>query len=608
MIDGERIPLPSAFGVGDLILDRHEVMKVHKGAMGEVYICRDVESGQHSAVKTFQKVHMQSPRALQTFVHEAETWIRLENHPNIVQAYFLERIDGMPFLFLEAVITDNPRGPTIKDYIFTHTVNMAEVVGFGLQFCDGMLHANSRVPGIVHRDIKPENILIDGDGTLKITDFGLVKSATDPMAKVPKPRASKHGYDIKGLLPYVRGTPAYIAPEQILSSDQADIRSDIYSFGSVLYELLARQKPLVGATIEATLEQKLTGTPKSVRASNSRVPAALDKIVLRCLDRDPNARFQNFKQLRDELNNAHEELFGVRLAQRRAKRLDAKQKVNKAVSLIRLGRRSEAIQLLESAAVEEDMTHPDIHNWLGVIAYQSGDSARAENAFLTATMIKPDYAPALNNLGVILEEKNDRAGAIDAYQHAVEYGPNLPEGYYNLGRFFGKLGLTERAVELLQKGQKKAPADELNSLLGMLLSKSGQGKKAIPILKEALNAFPNDLGMRLAYAVALQDTGQMNESEKELELILNQSPAHAEARFRMAICHLARRELREGMSELERVIQSKPDHADAHVLLAVVYALMHMERWAHTHLHRAKDLGKDVAEIAKAVNAYSLQD
>ena len=540
-----------------------------------------------------------------TFVREAETWIRLEHHPNIVQAHFIQSVDGKPLLFLEAILTDNPRGPTLKDYMFAHAANVWESVSLALQFCDGMIHADTRVPGIVHRDVKPENIMIDRGGVLKITDFGLVKSASQfPSAEPTSPTGSlfRAKPKVKDLMPYVQGTPAFIAPEQIIDSNAVDVRSDVYSFGCVMYELFTRHYPLMGATIEATLERKLTATPRRMGTHSKEIPMDLDDTVLRCLERDPDKRYCSFTELREALNDVHERHFGLRKSQRKAEKLTVSSSINKAVSLIRLGRRQEAMRLLEGAA-KVDREHPQVHNRLGALLVEAGDARRAEKSFRRALGIDESYAPALNNLGVILERRDDRAGAIDAYQHAVQLGQDLCEPYVNLASLFARLGLDSRAIELLEDGRKRVPSAEGSALLGILYQKAGNPGKARPLLEESQAKMPEHLGVHLAHAAALQELGKLDEAEAEYEAILVRSPAHADAHYRLALCALARGDLHRALSKLERTVNIQPDHAGAYLRLSALYAFLHMDVAAQRHLRLAAGAGEDVEDVADAIIA-----
>lgn len=601
MIGQQGAESPSTFWIGDEILGRYEIIRVHKGAMGQVFICFDRENAIHVAVKTFQDVSALNEKQRKTFVNEAETWIRLERHPNIVQAYFLENIGGKPYLFLEAILTDNPRGPTIKDYLFTHTINIAEIIGYAVQFCDGMIHAHERMPGIVHRDIKPENIMIDREGNLKITDFGLVKSIGDPFSHVFPPPPKGGRVDVKALIPFVRGTPAFIAPEQILNANQADVRSDIYSFGCVLYELLTRTIPLVGATIESTLEQKLYGTLAPIRKYNSRVPAELEQVVMKCLAREPSQRYLNFKQLRHDLNDVHALLYGVRLIQRKAEELGSGEKMNKAVSMLRLGRKREALRLLEEAA-KDDPNHPEIQNRLGVLAVEADDLERAKAAFQSAVRAKNNYGIALNNLGVVCEMLGDRAGAIDAFQHAIHHTPNFSDAYFNLAYLFARLGLTDRAQSLLDTAQREAPNPNIIALWGALLVQQGKSDRAITVLEKARVQYPNHVGIHYTHAATLYDLERYGEARQELDALVTQYPVHGGALYRLALVYLALDNVHAGMKYLERALRIQPANGPAHLRLAAIYAFMHLDLLAQKHLVLAKDLGMDVAPLKAAID------
>jgi len=229
---------------------RWEIYKVLGGGMGIVYVVYDHEFREPFAAKTFQdELFKRNPMVAERFTQEALAWTRLDRHENIAQARWVENIQGKPFLFLEYV-----SGGDLSDWIGTPRLSedLPQVLRFAIQLCDGMSHALSK--GIqAHRDIKPANCLITEDHTLKVTDFGLAKVFDEarPLdgagreveaANVP---ALSIGATHTGT---GAGTPPYMAPEQFDDAKHVDVRADVYSFGVMLYEMLAGRLPFQGRT------------------------------------------------------------------------------------------------------------------------------------------------------------------------------------------------------------------------------------------------------------------------------------------------------------------------------------------------------------------------
>jgi serine/threonine protein kinase len=227
---GHKIPDPNTHQ------GRWEILDIKKGGMGVVYIGYDHEWRQPFAIKTFQdKIFDRDPAIADRFFNEAYAWVRLDAHPNVVEAQMVAKIEGKPFLFLEYVSSGDLGG-----WIGTPrlTEDLPQVLRFVIHFCDGMIHILSK--GIkAHRDIKPSNCLVTEDKTLKVTDLGLAKIFDDadlePAGESPPkmPRSdmglSRTG---KGV-----GTLPYMAPEQFDDAKRVDERADIYSFGVMLFEM-----------------------------------------------------------------------------------------------------------------------------------------------------------------------------------------------------------------------------------------------------------------------------------------------------------------------------------------------------------------------------------
>ena len=340
--------------VGDWIGGRFEIFAVHPGGMGVVYVAVDqlAPSGRRIvAIKTLRDEWMLDPEWVARFAAEGELWVALGSHPNIVHAYSVEDFDGKPHILLELVT-----GGDLRKRIGTPGLDVAKALQLGIEFCLGMEHAIRQ--GLrCHRDVKPGNLMIDEDGHLKITDFGLAvirdelhaanPRAADgtislddvtptglidfpepsdrppPVEKIPDaqavfettPRTARDSsLPLDDNLRITQtgsllGTLPYMAPEQFRDSKAVDVRADIYAFGVVLFQMLTGELPFHGRTI-ARLDRAHTNyAPPSVVPSIGKRFAkeaeAIDEIVGRCLKKDPSDRFPTIEDLRRALSKAY---------------------------------------------------------------------------------------------------------------------------------------------------------------------------------------------------------------------------------------------------------------------------------------------------------------
>ena len=222
------------------------------------------------------------------------------NHPNIVTIYSVEEADGLPFLTMELV-----SGRTLAELIPAGGMALARVLEIAVPLASALAAAHGT--GITHRDLKPANVMLGADGRLKILDFGVAKLHARPSLEsqpteggLPTALVTREGRII--------GTAAYMAPEQA-EGVAVDSRSDIFSFGVILYELAAGQRPFKGATSLSVLSSVLRDAPTALTTLRADVPRELERIVGRCLAKNPDRRYQDARDLRndlDELNQALE--------------------------------------------------------------------------------------------------------------------------------------------------------------------------------------------------------------------------------------------------------------------------------------------------------------
>jgi len=260
------------------------------GGMGDVYRARDRQLDRDVAIKILPPLFTRDTDRLVRFEREAKTLAAL-NHPHIGAIYGLEPVDGVPALVLELV-----DGPTLAERLSQGPLTVKDAVAIAMQIADALEVAHRQ--GIIHRDLKPANVKVTASGSVKLLDFGLAKGIdhhdTRPasVTVAASPTSSRSGA--------VMGTAAYMSPEQA-RGEPVDGRSDLFSLGAVLYEMLTGRPAFSGDTASAIVRATLNDTPPSPRAFNPRVPAALDNVVMRLLAKDRGARHQQASAVRIEL-------------------------------------------------------------------------------------------------------------------------------------------------------------------------------------------------------------------------------------------------------------------------------------------------------------------
>jgi len=263
------------------------VAPIGAGGMGEVYRARDDRIGREVAVKVLPTGLATDPDRLHRFEQEARAAGQL-NHPNIVALYDVGTHEGSPYL-----VTELLEGQSLAQRIRSGDLTVSRAVDLAVQLAAGLAAAHSK--GIVHRDLKPENVFVTTDGVVKVLDFGLAK------LKQPEPAGEEQALattsPVAGTAPgFIMGSAPYMAPEQARGL-AADARSDIFSFGCVLYEMLSGNRAFSGDTAADTISAILTKDPTPLTGPGSNVQAALQAIVKRCLEKRAEDRFQSARDL-----------------------------------------------------------------------------------------------------------------------------------------------------------------------------------------------------------------------------------------------------------------------------------------------------------------------
>ncbi len=272
-------------------LGRYEIVApLGAGGMGEVYRARDERLGRDVAIKVLSAQLAADPELLRRFEREAKATAVL-SHPNIIEIHDVGTHEGVPYLVEELL-----EGEVLRDWLTGGPMQASEAAGIAVQIARGLAVAHEK--RIVHRDLKPENVFVTKQGIVKILDFGLAKLVDSvPLGEAETLTRAPTGATEAGR---VMGTVAYMAPEQARGL-AVDHRADIFAFGVVLHELLAGERPFRGETATDTLAAILKDDPPPLPAS---VPAALARVVQRCLEKDPARRSQSARDIVVELEAA----------------------------------------------------------------------------------------------------------------------------------------------------------------------------------------------------------------------------------------------------------------------------------------------------------------
>jgi serine/threonine protein kinase/Tfp pilus assembly protein PilF len=254
------------------------------GGMGEVYRARDARLGRDVAIKALPERLAEDARALSRFKREAKAVAAL-SHPNILAIYDFGSVGGYSF-----AVTELLDGETVGQRLARQRLTWRRAVEIGTAVAEGLAAAHAK--GIVHRDLKPENVFLTSDGLVKILDFGLARADLIPSEGVTSiPTAS-----MQTEAGTVLGTAGYMSPEQ-LSGESVDARSDIFSFGCLLYEMLSGRRAFMGRSAGETLASILRDHPPELAALGVALPAGLERIVTRCLEKNREERFQSARDL-----------------------------------------------------------------------------------------------------------------------------------------------------------------------------------------------------------------------------------------------------------------------------------------------------------------------
>lgn len=478
--------------IGDRIADRYEIHSIKKGGMGTVFLCYDHLGKTPVAIKTFQhRLFKEDKTLINRFKWEAEVWVRIGKHKNIVTAFYFDLIEGRPHIFLEYIVGDERYGPDLEGWIDNGGLNIhngkpnfKKCIDLAIQFCNGMICAERRFNEIgevfVHRDIKPSNVMIRRDGVLKVTDFGLVKAFSQLKEDITVESfndSSEHKLDAFSKSGNICGTPPYMSPEQCLQGPQKlnewgilsrkeaskieipeiDIRSDLYSFGCVLYEMFTGRFVFSAEKEIDFLYHHIHTMPQPIKY----IPKTLSELIMKCLEKKATNRYQNFSLLKDELVKIYYEITGESITLE-GKEVDPtnREVMLRGASLDNLGYHKEALSLLNKVAKKESDKYYVYHS----LAVTSMRLCKYDEAIKNYTSVLNHNPPKelivhiYYDRGYAFMQLKQFEEALKDFDRAIELGMRIPQIYNERACVQAELKSYEHAIGDFEQALKLNPS------------------------------------------------------------------------------------------------------------------------------------------------------
>jgi len=521
---------------GTILAGRYRVFAVKSGGMGYVYLAdvvgaQDDFAGRKVAIKTvpdfdeWRKMRRRDRKPadrsayrdlLSRFRREASSWVRLGKHINIIWAWWVADIRGKPYLLM-----DYGDSGDLGTWIAERRLDVPLTVNFAIQFCEGMIYA-VKTANVVHRDIKPRNVIIHDRRILKIADFGLARAhfpdsdeLTGSIAESPDRSLSSAG----------GGTLAYMAPEQFRSLAVADTRSDVFSFGAMLYEMSTSTRLFRPGT--ASQQLALRGRPvPEAHMVNPAVPPELSALISRCVAYDPADRYQTFEDVRAALWDVYGQYSGrspVPCGRSTIPReMDA---VRQTYSLLSLGEYHEVIEIA-SLALQESPGQVELLTNKGVAHLKLAQLHDAEDCLDHAARMAPSNTLVWCNMSIVKSELGYPITALQAAQRAIKLDPTLFDGWFALGRCCEAQGQWESASDAYARAIEISGDNWAAHLkYGESLWNLGRLEEALASVRRAANINPEAFEPWGFLAGCLSELNRNEEALEAVERCLEINPS-----------------------------------------------------------------------------------
>ena len=557
---------------GDVIDGELEIQrKLGEGGFGLVYGAYSRSSGGVVALKTFRDEFLADGAARDAFKKEALLWVGLEEHPFVLAARWVTQHSGRLFVVMDYIRSDERNRVNLQDHLaYTNgPLPIEQTLRWGVQCCHGMEHATAH--GInCHRDIKPDNILIASDGTPKITDFGLAAAAEEVWSGrrslVSGAREGRPGYSL--LMTEGRkvcGTPGYIAPE-VYEGKGADVRSDVYSFGIVLWQMAT------GSAVAPFVDTLYRGDPlqyqqdvyeRILAGDLPSVDGPLQGVIKRCLAHDQSQRWRDFGELRVELEASCGYEVGRSAPIPELPDETAVFWSNKGASLGCLGRYEEAIRCCDKA-LDIDPQYTRAWNNKSNSLKSLGRYEEAIRCCDKALEIDPQYLYAWNNKSNSLKSLGRYEEAIRCHDQALKIDPLNADAWLDKGNGLNNLGRYEEAIRCYDRALKIDPLDAYAwNGKGASLTELGRYEEAIRCYDQALEIDPQYAYAWKGKGKNFNELGRYEEAIRCVDEALKIDPRYAGAWIDKGNGHNNLSRYEEAIRCYDRALEIDPRYAGA---------------------------------------------
>ena len=428
--------------VRQVINGRFSVLRtVGVGGFGQVLLAYDYEVKQLCAVKLLHEHLASQPDVQKSFEREARAWLALGRHPHIVSAHAVDVFNGRLFISVEYVPPNQAGDNSLDKIMRRQNLPIDQVLRWGLQLSEAMTYAQTK--GLVaHRDLKPTNLMVDANEFLRVTDFGLSLFSV-----------SKHSVQESPA-----GTPLYMAPEAFEDTVRLTERSDIYSAGIVLYNLISGgQMPfkMTRGRNAASFEyfRRLHATYQPIKVDGPIWP-----IIERCLEKNPSKRYCSFQELHAHVAGAYRKLTGFYYRPIPVSELAAYEHINFSASFSLLADPNRALFHIEEAIRLSPKFMPAYNNKAAIYA-SLGRNDEAETIWKSVAEAAPELGRPLYNLANQKMQKGNYQAAISLYQKALDREPNYYPAIVNLGISYSKIGRAMDALDCYSRASAICPND-----------------------------------------------------------------------------------------------------------------------------------------------------